>query len=92
MNKMEFIEALANKTGMSKSDAEKAVNGFVEVVMSQLKSGQEVNITGFGSYSVTERAARQGVNPKTGQRIQIAATKSPKFKAGKGLKDAVRGN
>ena len=90
MNKMEFIEALATHTGVSKSDAEKAVNGFVEVVMAQLKSGQEVNITGFGNFSVTERAARQGVNPKTGQRIQIAATKSPKFKAGKGLKDAVR--
>ena len=92
MNKMELAEALAEKTGMGKSDAEKALNAVVEVVTEQLKSGHEVTITGFGSFSVSARAARTGVNPQNpSQKIQIAATKVPKFKAGKGLKEAVRG-
>ena len=92
MNKMELAEALAEKTGMGKSDAEKALNAVVEVVTEQLKSGHEVTITGFGSFSVSARAARTGVNPQNPtQKIQIAATKVPKFKAGKSLKEAVRG-
>lgn len=93
MNKMELAEALAQKTGMGKSDAEKALNAFVDVVTEQLKAGSEVTITGFGNFSVSARAARTGVNPQNpSQKIQIAATKVPKFKAGKGLKEAVRGS
>ncbi|TSA45468.1 HU family DNA-binding protein [bacterium] len=92
MNKMELAEAIAEKTGTGKSDGEKALNAFVEVVTNELKNGREVTITGFGSYSVSARAARTGVNPQNPtQKIQIAATKVPKFKAGKGLKEAVRG-
>ncbi len=92
MNKMELAEALAEKTGMGKADAEKALNAMVDVVTDELRKGGEVTITGFGSFSVSARAARTGVNPQNpSQKIQIAATKVPKFKAGKGLKEAVRG-
>lgn len=92
MNKMELAEAMAQKTGMGKAEAEKALNAMVDVVTEQLKSGNEVTITGFGNFSVSARAARTGVNPQNpSQKIQIAATKVPKFKAGKGLKEAVRG-
>ena len=92
MNKMELAEALAEKTGMGKSDAEKALNAVVDLITEQLKSGHEVTITGLGSFSVSARAARTGVNPQNPtQKIQIAATKVPKFKAGKSLKEAVRG-
>ena len=92
MNKMELAEALAEKTGMGKSDAEKAINAVVDVITEELKSGREVSLTGFGNFSVSARAARTGVNPQNpSQKIQIAATKVPKFKAGKGLKEAVRG-
>lgn len=91
VNKVELAEAMASKTGMGKADAEKALNAMVEVVTEQLKAGNEVTITGFGHFSVSSRAARTGVNPQNpSQKIQIAATKVPKFKAGKGLKDAVR--
>lgn len=91
MNKVELAEAVAQKTGMGKSEAEKALNAMVEVVTEQLKAGSEVTITGFGNFSVSNRAARIGVNPQNpSQKIQIAATKVPKFKAGKGLKDAIR--
>ena len=92
MNKVELADAVAQKTGMSKADAEKALSAMVDVVSEELKSGREVSITGFGSFSVSNRAARTGVNPQNPtQKIQIAATKVPKFKAGKGLKEAVRG-
>lgn len=91
MNKVELAAAMADKTGMSRGDAEKALHAVVEVVTEQLKAGQEVSITGFGSFSVSIRAARTGVNPQNpSEKIQIAATKVPKFKAGKGLKEAVR--
>jgi len=91
VNKMELAEAVASKTGMGKADAEKAVNAVVDVITEQLKSGNEVSLTGFGNFSVSQRAARTGVNPQhPTEKIQIAATKVPKFKAGKGLKDAVR--
>lgn len=91
MNKMELAEGIAAKTGMSRGDAEKALAAMVEVVTEQLKAGNEVSITGFGNFSVSARAARTGVNPQNPtQKIQIAATKVPKFRAGKGLKDAVR--
>lgn len=91
MNKQEIVDALAIKMQTDKSTAEKMLESFVAVVMESLKSGQEVNISGFGSFSVSERSARMGVNPQNpDQKIQIAATKVPKFRAGKGLKDAVR--
>lgn len=91
MNKQELIENLANKLASGKPEAEKAMQAFVDVVTEALRNGQEVNISGFGAFSVSNRAARMGVNPQNpAQKIQIAATKVPKFKAGKGLKDAVR--
>jgi DNA-binding protein HU-beta len=91
MNKQELIDALAVKLGSSRTEAEKSLQAFVDVISETLRGGGEVNISGFGSFSVSSRAARMGVNPQNPeQKIQIAATKIPKFKAGKGLKDAVR--
>jgi nucleoid DNA-binding protein len=90
MNKPEFIDAVAAKAGLSKKDAEDAVNAFIGVVEGTLGSGGEVNFTGFGKFSVTHTAARQGRNPATGATIQIAAGKRPKFSAGAGLKKAVK--
>jgi len=91
MNKQELIEALSNKLGVGKSEAEKTLHGFVDVITDALRNGQEVNISGFGAFSVSNRAARMGVNPQNpAEKIQIAATKVPKFRAGKGLKEAVR--
>jgi DNA-binding protein HU-beta len=91
MNKQEVIDNLAAKLGGSRVEAEKALDAFVSLVTESLRLGQEVNISGFGSFSVSNRAARMGVNPQNpAQKIQIAATKVPKFRAGKGLKDAVR--
>lgn len=91
MNKVELADAVAQKTGMGKAEAEKSLNAMVDVVTEELKKGGEVSITGFGNFSVSARAARTGVNPQNpSQKIQIAATKVPKFKAGKGLKEAVR--
>lgn len=92
MNKIELAEAIAGKTGMSRADAEKMLNTMVDVISEELKAGREVSLTGFGNFSVSNRAARTGVNPQNpSEKIQIAATKVPKFKAGKGLKEAVRG-
>lgn len=91
MHKQELIEALANKLSVNKAEAEKFLEGFVAVVQETLRAGGEVSISGFGVFSVRERPARMGVNPQNpAQKIQIAATKVPKFRAGKGLKDAVR--
>lgn len=89
MTKAEFVVKLAEKSELKKSEAEKAVNAFLETVTEALKTGDKVVFTGFGSFEVTERAAKEGRNPSTGEKIQIKATKAPKFKAGKGLKDAV---
>ncbi len=89
MTKAEFVGKVAEKTGFTKADAEKAVNAFLETVTDTLKSGDKVAFTGFGSFEVVERAAREARNPQTGETIQVKATKAPKFKAGKGLKDAV---
>ena len=83
MNKAELVQAMADETGLSKSDAEKALNAFVEVV------GGKVQLVGFGTFEVTERAARVGKNPQNGKEITIPACKAPKFKAGKALKDEV---
>ena len=89
MTKAEFVTKMAEKTETKKVDAEKAVNAFIEIVTEALKVGDKVVFTGFGSFEITERAAKEGRNPATGEKIQIKASKAPKFKAGKGLKDAV---
>jgi DNA-binding protein HU-beta len=92
MNKQELIDALSLKLNItSKSEVEKILEGFVSVITDTLKNGGEVNISGFGSFVVTQRSARMGVNPQNpSEKIQIAATKVPKFRAGKNLKEAVR--
>ena len=89
MNKGELIDAVAAAADLTKSDATKAVEAFVDTVTRSLKKGDQVSIVGFGSFSVKARAARQGRNPKTGETITIRASKVPGFKAGKALKDAV---
>lgn len=89
MNKGELIEAVAAAADLSKADATKAVEAFVDSVTRALKKGEQVSIVGFGSFSVKERAARLGRNPKTGETINIKASRVPGFKAGKALKDAV---
>ena len=91
MNKTQLIEAIAAKADIKKKDAEAAVNAFVDVIAEALKAGDKVQLVGFGTFEVKERAAREGRNPKTGETIKIAASKSPAFSAGKGLKDAVNG-
>ena len=87
MNKTELIAAIAEKTELSTKDAEKALKAFTDVVAEQLKNGDKVQIVGFGTFEVSERAARDGRNPLTGEAMHIPASKSPKFKAGKALKD-----
>ena len=89
MNKTELIAAIAEQAEISKKDAEKALKAFVDVVTEQLKEGETVQLGGFGTFEVSERAAREGRNPQTGKTMKIAACKAPKFKAGKALKDAV---
>ena len=89
MTKSEFVAKMAETTGLTKVDAEKAVNAFLETVTDALKSGEKVTFSGFGTFEVVDRAAKEGRNPRTGETIQIAATRLPKFKAGKSLKDAV---
>ena len=91
MNKTEFIAAIAEKAEISKKDSEKAVKAFVDVVTEELKKGEKVQLVGFGTFEVSERAAREGRNPQTGETMTIAASKAPKFKAGKALKDLVNG-
>lgn len=89
MNKTELIAAIAEKTELSKKDTEKAIKAFVEVVTDELKQGEKVQLVGFGTFEVAERAARDGINPKTKETIKIPASKAPKFKAGKALKESV---
>ena len=89
MNKSELIESIAKKAELSKKDAEAALNAFTDVVGKALKKGDKVQLVGFGTFEVAKRAARKGRNPQTGKEIKIAASKSPKFKAGKALKDLV---
>ena len=89
MNKTELVDALANATDMSKSDAASALDSVVAIITDAMKAGETVSITGFGAFSVGDRAARTGRNPQTGESIDIPAAKIPKFKAGKALKDAV---
>ena len=90
MNKTEFINAVAEESGLSKVDAKKAVEAFVETVSSELKEGGKVALLGFGSFSVAEKSARKGVNPKTKQPIEIPARKSVKFKAGAELTEIIK--
>jgi len=89
MNKKEFVEAYAEKTGFTKKDAETAINSVFETITDVLKSGESITLVGFGTFSVKERAAHTGINPSTQEKIKIAKKKVPTFKAGKGLKDAV---
>ena len=89
MNKTELVAAIAKKTELSKKDAEKALKAFTDVVAEELKKGEKIQLVGFGTFEVSERAAREGRNPQTGKTMKIAACKAPKFKAGKALKDAV---
>lgn len=89
MNKSELIDAIASKSDLSKAQAGQALEATFAAIEQALKSGESVTLVGFGTFSVKERAARTGRNPKTGAPIQIAASKVPGFKAGKGLKDAV---
>ncbi len=90
MTKTEMIDAVANSASLTKDEAGRAVNAVLDTITSTLKSGDQVTIVGFGSFSVKERAARQGRNPQTGETIQIKASKLPAFKAGKALKDAIK--
>ena len=89
MNKTELVAAIAGKADVSKKDAEAVVKAFTEVVAEELKKGEKIQLVGFGTFEVSERAARTGRNPQTGAEMKIAASKAPKFKAGKALKDAL---
>ena len=89
MNKTELVSAIAEKSGLSKADSEKALNALTDAVTSELKNGGKVQLVGFGTFEVSKRAARTGKNPQTGEPLEIAACKAPKFKAGKALKDAL---
>lgn len=89
MNKTELVAEIAAKSELSKKDAEKALKAFTEVVAEQLKKGEKIQLVGFGTFEVSKRAARTGKNPQTGEAIKIPASKSPKFKPGKALKEAV---
>jgi DNA-binding protein HU-beta len=89
LNKNDLIAAVMNGAGLSKKDASNAVDGVFSAITDALKGGQEVRLVGFGTFSVAHRAASQGRNPRTGEPIQIPASKQPKFKAGKALKDSV---
>ena len=89
MNKTELVAAVAEQADISKKDAEKVLKAFVDVVTEEMKKGEKVKLVGFGTFEVSERAAREGRNPQTGKTMKIEACKAPKFKAGKALKDAV---
>ncbi len=89
MNKTELVAAIAEQAGISKKDSEKALAAFIDTVSAQLKKGEKVQLVGFGTFEVRDRAARTGINPQTKQQITIAASKNPVFKAGKALKDSI---
>ena len=90
MNKKEIIKQISVKTGYSQKDITEVIESFLYTITDELARGNDVSLTGFGKFVVQERAARNGVNPKTGEKIQIAATKTPKFKASSTLKNAVK--
>ena len=89
MNKSELVAAIAQEAGLSKKDAEAALKAFIDVTTEQLKIGDKIQLVGFGTFEVAKRAAREGRNPQTGETMKIKASKSPKFKPGKALKDAI---
>lgn len=89
MNKTDLVAAIAERTELSKKDAEKAVKAFTDVISEELANGGKIQLVGFGTFEVSERPAREGRNPQTGETMPIAASKAPKFKAGKALKDVV---
>ena len=89
MNKTDLIAEIAKETGLTKKDAGSAVNAFVDIVSEELKKGGKVQLVGFGTFEISERAAREGRNPQTGEAMEIHSSKTPKFKAGKALKDFV---
>lgn len=89
MNKTELVAAMAEKCELSKKDTEKVLKAFTETVSEQLKTGDKIQLVGFGTFEVVDRAARTGKNPQTGKTMKIAACKAPKFKAGKALKEIV---
>ena len=89
MNRTELVAAMAEKSQLSKKDAESALKAFIDVVSEEMQKGEKVQLVGFGTFEVSERAAREGRNPQTGETMTISASKSPKFKAGKALKDLV---
>ena len=89
MNKSELVAAIAEQAGLTKKDAEAALKAFVDVTSKELKEGGKVQLVGFGTFEVSERAAREGRNPQTGDAMEIKASKAPKFKAGKALKDYI---
>ncbi|MBQ9308545.1 MAG: HU family DNA-binding protein [Clostridia bacterium] len=90
MNKTELIAALADRTGVQKRDAEKSINAFVDIVTESLVNGDKVQLVGFGSFEIKERAARTARNPRTGEELAVPASKAPVFKPGKALKEAVK--
>ena len=89
MNKTELVAEIAEKANTSKKETEVVLRAFTDVVTEQLKKGEKIQLVGFGTFEVSERSARTGRNPQTGEEMQIAASKAPKFKAGKALKDAI---
>ncbi|MBC7958725.1 MAG: HU family DNA-binding protein [Vallitaleaceae bacterium] len=89
MNKAELITAMAAKADLSKKDVEATLKAFIDVVTEELKKGEKIQLVGFGTFEVSERAAREGRNPQTNEPMPIAASKAPKFKAGKALKDSI---
>ncbi len=90
MTKSEFVDQVSDRSDLSKGDASKAVDAFIDVITEVLQRGGEVSFTGFGKFTVADRGARQGVNPQTGERIQIPASRVPRFSAGSALKNAVK--
>ncbi|MBF0093854.1 MAG: HU family DNA-binding protein [Alphaproteobacteria bacterium] len=91
MNRADIVAAVAFAAGLTKTNAEKVVDGVFDAITAALKAGDEVRLVGFGTFTVSDRSAKEGRNPRTGEKIQIAASKQAKFSAGKGLKDTVNG-
>lgn len=91
MNKTQLVDAVSADSGLTKADTQRVIESLIGTVSKSLKKGDEVSITGFGKFSVVKRAARQGVNPRTGEKVKIKATKAPKFTAGASLKQVVSG-
>lgn len=89
MNKNELVASMAEKTGLKKTEVEKVLKAFIDTVKDELKKDEKIQLVGFGTFEVSKREAREGRNPRTGEIMKIAATKAPKFKAGKALKDAI---